>query len=80
VRGTPQVHELAGRTLFVLPLLHPAAALRTPSLLETLREDFGVLAALLDEPLPEPAPAVEPGLEPGESEHDSTDQLDLFGG
>jgi uracil-DNA glycosylase len=80
VRGTPQVHELAGRTLFVLPLLHPAAALRTPSLLETLREDFGVLAALLDQPLPEPAPALEPDLEPGETKHDSTDQLDLFGG
>ena len=30
VRGTPQVHELAGRSLFVFPLLHPAAALRTP--------------------------------------------------
>ena len=29
-RGTPQVHELASRTVFVFPLLHPAAALRTP--------------------------------------------------
>ena len=36
VRGTPQVHELGGRTVFVFPLLHPAAALRTPSLVETL--------------------------------------------
>ena len=30
VSGTPQVHELGGRTVFVLPLFHPAAALRTP--------------------------------------------------
>ena len=30
VRGTPQVHELGGRTVFLFPLLHPAAALRTP--------------------------------------------------
>ena len=30
VRGTPQVHELGGRAVFLLPLFHPAAALRTP--------------------------------------------------
>ena len=35
VRGTPQVHELGGRTVFLLPLLHPAAALRTPAMKET---------------------------------------------
>ena len=35
VSGTPQVHELGGRTVFVLPLFHPAAALRTPSVLES---------------------------------------------
>ena len=40
VRGTPQVHELGGRTVFLLPLFHPAAALRTPAVKETLREDF----------------------------------------
>ena len=37
VRGTPQVHELGGRTVFLLPLFHPAAALRTPAVKETLR-------------------------------------------
>ncbi len=51
VRGAPQVHELGGRTVFVFPLLHPAAALRTPSLVETLREDFARLRELLTEPL-----------------------------
>ena len=40
VRGTPQVHELGGRSVFLLPLFHPAAALRTPAVKETLRGDF----------------------------------------
>ena len=30
VRGTPQVHELGGRSVFLLPLFHPAAALPHP--------------------------------------------------
>ena len=47
VRGTPQVHEIGSRTVFVMPLLHPAAALRTPSLLDTLREDFTKLGELV---------------------------------
>ncbi len=77
VRGTPQVHELGGRTVFVMPLLHPAAALRTPSLVDTLREDFARLPELLDRPLPEPAlNAAE--LVVGAAEP-AADQLDLFG-
>ncbi len=52
VRGTPQVHELGGRTVFLLPLFHPAAALRTPAVKETLRADFEGLPALLAQPLP----------------------------
>ena len=43
VRGAPQVHELGGRTVFLLPLFHPAAALRTPAVKETLRGDFATL-------------------------------------
>jgi uracil-DNA glycosylase len=72
VRGTPQVHEIAGRPQFLMPLLHPAAALRTPSLAEMLREDFRALAELLAQPPPRmamPPPTTEP--EP--------DQLGLFG-
>ena len=53
VRGTPQVHELGGRTVFLFPLLHPAAALRTPAMKGTLREDFAKLPALLAEALPQ---------------------------
>ena len=75
VRGTPQIHELAGRTLFVFPLLHPAAALRTPSLVETLREDFARLRSLLDEPLP----LSDGELEEEPEQPDPANQLDLFG-
>ena len=71
VRGAPQVQELGGRSVFLFPLLHPAAALRTPAMKDQLREDFAKLPALLEEALPqpdEPEPAGEPA-----------DQLDLFG-
>jgi uracil-DNA glycosylase len=73
VRGTPQVHTLGGRTVFVMPLFHPAAALRTPSLVETLREDFAKLAGLVATAPPEPdvpPPAAAPAR--------AADQLDLF--
>jgi DNA polymerase len=79
VRGTPQVHSLAGRTVFVFPLLHPAAALRTPSLVDTCREDFAKLSDLLSEPLPEleqSDAAEDETPEPARPDPDS--QLDLF--
>jgi uracil-DNA glycosylase len=50
VRGTPQVHAIGGRTVFMMPLFHPAAALRTPALVDTLREDFAKLPGLLEAP------------------------------
>jgi uracil-DNA glycosylase len=74
VRGMPQVHELGGRTVFLFPLLHPAAALRTPAMKDTLREDFAKLPALLTEVLPE----AEREAEVDVSEPDLADQLDLF--
>lgn len=75
VRGTPQVHTLGGRTLFVMPLLHPAAALRTPALVEALRDDFAKLPELITTPVPgtEPEPALV------SVEERAADQLDLFG-
>ena len=75
VRGTPQVHELGGRTVFLFPLLHPAAALRTPAMKETLSQDFAKLPALLSDLLPEPEPQPAP-LEAAPAPAD--DQLDLF--
>jgi uracil-DNA glycosylase len=86
VRGTVQVHEIAGRPVFLMPLLHPAAALRTPSLVDTLREDFAKLPELIAKPRPEAAGgrpsaadlAPEPVPAAGIAE-ESRDQLDLFG-
>jgi uracil-DNA glycosylase len=86
VRGTPQVHELGGRTVFLLPLLHPAAALRTPAMKETLRGDLATVPGLLAGPSPAPAPSAEeiaaeepepdgPAAPPPPAE----DQLDMFG-
>jgi uracil-DNA glycosylase len=66
VRGTPQVHELGGRTVLLLPLLHPAAALRTPAMKEQLRADLATVPELLSRiPL---APA-----------SNAEDQMDMFG-
>jgi len=83
VRGTPQVHALGARTVFLLPLFHPAAALRTPSVKETLRADFATIPELLERPLPGALPSAEEIAE-AEAEGGSTppppaDQLGFFG-
>jgi uracil-DNA glycosylase family 4 len=83
VRGTPQVHELGGRMVYLLPLFHPAAALRTPAVKETLRADFATIPELLQRPLPDPVPSAEELVEA--EEEGSTDppppadQLGFFG-
>ena len=82
VRGTPQVHELGGRMVYLLPLFHPAAALRTPAVKETLRADFATIPELLQRPLPDPAPSAEEIAE-AEEEGGTTppppsDQLGFF--
>jgi uracil-DNA glycosylase family 4 len=59
VRGVPQMHQLGGRPVRLLPLFHPAAALRTPAVKETLRGDFATIPELLQQPLPEPEPSAE---------------------
>ncbi|HSD22953.1 MAG TPA: uracil-DNA glycosylase [Solirubrobacterales bacterium] len=73
VRGTPQEHLIGGRLLYVLPLFHPAAGLRTPRVAEQLREDFRVIPDLLAQELPEPEPLT------GDREPE-VDQMGLFGG
>jgi uracil-DNA glycosylase family 4 len=77
VRGMPQVHELGGRTVFVMPLFHPAAALRTPAVEDTLRSDFERLPELLAQPLPQAQPLVEADLA-GEQMVPEADQLGLL--
>src|SRR5262245_22148586 len=81
VRGTPQIHTLGGRTVFLLPLFHPAAGLRTPAVKETLRADFETLPKLLAGPVPgapEPEEEIEDAPVPGPPQPPA-DQLDLFG-
>jgi DNA polymerase len=83
VRGTPQVHELGGRTVFLLPLFHPAAALRTPAVKETLRGDFETIPDLLRRPLPDPVPSAEEIAEAEAGDDQAppppSDQLGFFG-
>jgi uracil-DNA glycosylase family 4 len=52
LHGQPEELTLGRRTVRLYPIYHPAAALYTPRMLETLREDFARLPELLA--LPEP--------------------------
>jgi uracil-DNA glycosylase len=78
VRGTPQIRTLGGRSVFVMPLFHPAAALRTPSLVETLREDFAKLPELMAQPLPDELGVPEDAAVAAGAGSEAS-QLDLFG-
>ncbi|HEU0317088.1 MAG TPA: uracil-DNA glycosylase [Solirubrobacteraceae bacterium] len=59
VHGQAEVRVIGERAVRIFPIYHPAAALYTPRMLETLREDFARLPALLDLPVP-PPPAADP--------------------
>lgn len=81
VHGQPQEQELGGRNVWLYPLFHPAAALRTPSVKEQLRADFARLQGLLagGPPLqrgaPEPPPET---VEEAAEVEISPDQMGLF--
>jgi uracil-DNA glycosylase family 4 len=61
LHGREEIRRIGPRTVRLYPLYHPAAALYTPSMLETLRVDFARIPDLLA--LPEPdQPAAEPEL------------------
>jgi DNA polymerase len=49
VHGRPQEREVGGRVVLLFPIFHPAAALRTDSVKQLLREDFAKLPPLLAE-------------------------------
>jgi uracil-DNA glycosylase len=53
LHGQPEVIVLGKRAVRLYPIYHPAAALYTPRMLETLREDFTRLPALLAQGAPE---------------------------
>jgi DNA polymerase len=57
LHGRPEERTIGECRVTLYPLLHPAAALYTPAMLETLRADFaGIPALLAPPPVPEPGP------------------------
>jgi uracil-DNA glycosylase len=59
LHGQPEVLVVGRRAVRIYPIFHPAAALYTPRMLETLREDFKRLPELLALPAPEQPQALE---------------------
>jgi len=84
LHGSAEVRVIGPRAVRLYPLYHPAAALYTPSMLDTLRADFAGIPGLLAQPAPEqpePVPEVEPEVvqvAASEPELAREDQLGLF--
>jgi len=89
LHGQAETRIIGARAVRLYPLFHPAAALYTPSMLETLRTDFQRLPDLLAlgppeqpqvvEPLPEPElEDPEPESPPEATEPVAAAQLGLF--
>jgi uracil-DNA glycosylase len=64
LHGREEVRRIGPRTVRLYPLYHPAAALYTPAMLDTLRTDFARIPELLALPAPEQPPAPEREPEP----------------
>jgi uracil-DNA glycosylase len=65
LHGQAELRVIGPRAVRLYPLYHPAAALYTPSMLETLRADFARIPELLAQPAPDqPEPVPEVALEP----------------
>ena len=57
LHGADEIRTIGARAIRLYPLFHPAAALYTPSTLQTLRDDFARIPELLArDPPPQPAP------------------------
>jgi len=89
LHGRDEVRTIGSRAVRLLPLFHPAAALYTPSSLQTLRDDFARIPELLAlepppqpvlEPTPEPAVELEPDPDAAGSDGETPahTQLGLF--
>jgi DNA polymerase len=80
VHGKPQDHVIGGVPIRLYPIYHPAAGLRSTSMLETLREDFRQLPELLEAARPQTEEEPEEGGQGGGSaEPVAAAQLGLFG-
>jgi len=62
LHGQAEIRVIGSRAVRLYPLFHPAAALYTRSLLETLQADFARLPELLALPLPEQPERAEPAV------------------
>src|SRR5262249_37736222 len=81
LHGRPEGLAVGNRSVRLYPIYHPAAALCTPRMLETLREDFARLPQLLALGAPpQPQPLAVPQAEPehAQTETSEVDQLGLF--
>jgi len=90
LHGQPEVRVLGARAVRLYPIYHPAAALYTPRMLETLREDFAGIPELLalgapPQPAPLELPQLPDSLDEGQpsgpgpgDEAPEADQLGLF--
>jgi DNA polymerase len=85
LHGQPEVITLGARNVRLYPIYHPAAALYTPRMLDTLREDFSRLPEPLalgppEQPDPGESAAQELPADPAPAAEDepSVDQLGLF--
>jgi len=77
VHGQEQALTVAGRSVLLYPLYHPAAALYTPAMLKVLESDFARLPELLGRSH-EPIAPPEPELELVGTVRQPAEQLGLF--
>ena len=83
LHGQPELIVLGSRAVRLYPIYHPAAALYTPRMLQTLREDFAKLPQLLamgppEQPQsPEPRSEIDPGGAAGPEREGAEPELEL---
>jgi uracil-DNA glycosylase len=77
VHGQEQELTIAGRSVLLYPIYHPAAALYTPAMLKVLEADFARLPELMGRGFP-PAAVAEPEPEPAVAVEAPAEQLGLF--
>jgi DNA polymerase len=80
LHGQEEVRLIGSRAVRLYPLYHPAAALYTPSTLETLRADFMLIPSVLALGAPEQPPPIEPIPEHEEPEEpEEPEEFEEFG-